>query len=144
MLIHPKPLLIGLKGGMMSFRVAANVQGFVLCWSSVFGQPTTEAQLKNQSKKFILMFNSIPSDRYVADKRFAADCSSVSQHSTKPHVVCRLVRRTTACFNCVRGSLEASASRKVLQVLAFVSGFAGTCKCLSAYAWLFLSCCQFL
>lgn len=30
------------------------------------------------------MFNSIPSDRYVADKRFAADVYSVSQHSTKP------------------------------------------------------------
>ena len=26
MSIHPKPLLIGLKGGMMSFRVAANIK----------------------------------------------------------------------------------------------------------------------
>ena len=66
--------------------MACNVQGFVLCWTSVFGQHTTEAQLKNQSRKFILMFNSIASDRYTADKRFAADVYSVSQHSTKPPV----------------------------------------------------------
>ena len=32
------------------------------------------------------MFNSIPSDRYVADKRFVADVYSFSQHSRKPFV----------------------------------------------------------
>jgi len=39
----------------------------------VLRQPTTEAQLKNQSKKFILMFNSIRSARTGDDKRFVDD-----------------------------------------------------------------------
>jgi hypothetical protein len=61
----------------------ANEKGLLLCWSSVFDLPTTEARLKNQSTKLIQMLNSIPSDRYVADKRFAAHVYSVSQYSRK-------------------------------------------------------------
>ena len=48
MSIRQKPLLIGLKGGMMSFRVAANV--FALGAVAEFGaknfQPTTKADAR--------------------------------------------------------------------------------------------------
>ena len=43
MLIHPKPLLIGLKGGMMSFRVAANIR-------SIADGGTTEKLTSNNKK----------------------------------------------------------------------------------------------
>jgi hypothetical protein len=60
------------------------VKGFLLCWPSVFGQLGTESPIKNQSRKFIQMLNSIRLARTKEDKRFVADVYFVSQHSRKP------------------------------------------------------------
>lgn len=64
--------------------------------------------------------NSKSQARTKADSEQKDEDIFVCQYSRKLPVVCRLYRRTKACFNCVRGSLEASAGRKVLQVLASV------------------------
>ncbi|RYE54405.1 MAG: DUF4365 domain-containing protein [Sphingobacteriales bacterium] len=66
------------------------------------------------------MSNSIPSDRYAAYRRFAVDVYTVCQHSRKPMLAAWRNCLTEAVLIAGWVALEASASRKVLQVLASV------------------------
>src|SRR5690606_29575857 len=79
--------------------------GFLLCWYFFVRSAWNRSRLKNQSKTFILLFNSIQFDRYVADKPFVADVYSVSQHSRKP-LLAELVTGSNLSFSVRRTTLE--------------------------------------